>query len=271
MSHQVPVTISSESNSPIAVTITSASESAQTISSDQNPDVALVSEIITVPEEEDDQRSDTIQHVDSSSDDEGLEVLEAEVATARARREEQEALERLAKARRARGSNSSALSVRTVRSSHSVRSVISSEPLQIPANGGRDMKGNIVDPTGNTVDPHVRHLPEPQAPPAPTGLAAQPLTAAPHVPELPTAAAKTSWREWFATGDQRVSVQDRIALLERAPTRSEPASDHGDVVQRFLLEEHDLGLQSAQMRIQELESMIKRQGSRTSFESVLSR
>ena len=104
MSRQVPVTISSESDSPITVTITSASESAQTISSDQNPDVALVSEIITVPEEEDDQRSDTIQHVDSSSDDEGLGVLEAEVAHARARREEQEALERLAKARRARGS-----------------------------------------------------------------------------------------------------------------------------------------------------------------------
>ena len=64
MSRQVPVTISSESDSPIAVTITSASDS-----SDHNPDVALVSEIITVPEEDDDQRSDTIQHVDSSSDD----------------------------------------------------------------------------------------------------------------------------------------------------------------------------------------------------------
>ena len=121
-----------------AVTNTSAFESAQRISSDQNPDVALVSEIITVPEEEDDQRSDTIQHMGSSSDDEGLEVLEAEVATARAWREEQEALERLAKARRARGSTSSDLSVRTVRSSHSVRSAISSELLQVPANGGRD-------------------------------------------------------------------------------------------------------------------------------------
>ena len=127
MSRQTPITISSESDSPVAVTITSASDSAQTISSDQNPDVALVSEIITVHEEEDDQRSDTIQHVDSSSDDEGLE--EAEAATARARREEQEALERLAKARRARGSNSSARSVRTVRSSHFVRPAISSEPF----------------------------------------------------------------------------------------------------------------------------------------------
>ena len=178
--------------------------------------------------------------MDSSSDDEGLEVLEAEVATARARREEQKALERLAKARRARDSNSSALSVQTVRSSHSVRSAISSEPVQIRPNGGRGMKKNIVDPTGNIVDPHVRHMAEPQvplapqappapqapqAPQAPTGLAAQPLTAAPHVIELPTAAAKTSRREWFATGDQRVSVQDRIALLEKAPTRSEPASD----------------------------------------------
>ena len=94
MSRQVPVTISSESDSPIAITITSASESAQTIPSDQNPDVALVSEIITVHEEEDDQRSDTIQHVDSSSDDEGLGFLEAKLATAYARRQMQEALSR---------------------------------------------------------------------------------------------------------------------------------------------------------------------------------
>ena len=100
MSRQTPITISSESDSPVAVTITSASEYVQTIYSERNPDVALVSEILSVPEEEDDQRSDTIQHVDSESDD--LEVLEAEAETARARREEREALERLAKARRAR-------------------------------------------------------------------------------------------------------------------------------------------------------------------------
>ena len=74
MSRQVLVTISSESDSPISVIITSVSESAQTISSDQNSDVALVSEIITVSEEEDDKRSDTIQHVGSSSDYEDLGV-----------------------------------------------------------------------------------------------------------------------------------------------------------------------------------------------------
>ena len=109
MSRQVLVTISSESNSPIVVTIMSAFDSAQTISSDENPDVALISEIITVLEEEDDQRSEIIQHVDSSFDDRGLEVLKAGVAIARPRRKEKEALERLAKARRARGSTSSAL------------------------------------------------------------------------------------------------------------------------------------------------------------------
>ena len=74
MSRETPIPVSSESDSPIAVTITSNSESAQTISSDRNPDVALVSGIITVPEE-DDQRSDTIEHVDFESDD--LEVLGA--------------------------------------------------------------------------------------------------------------------------------------------------------------------------------------------------
>ena len=70
MSRETPISVSSESDSPIAVTITSNSESAQTISSDRNPDVALVSEIITVPEEAD-QRSETIEHVDSDSDDLG--------------------------------------------------------------------------------------------------------------------------------------------------------------------------------------------------------
>ena len=117
-------------------------------------------EMITVLEEENDQRFNTIQHVKSSSDDEGLNILEAEIVTARARREEQETFERRAKARRALGSKSSAISVRTVRSSYFVRSAISSEPLLISANGGRDMKEKIVNS-------HVRHLPEPQMSRAP--------------------------------------------------------------------------------------------------------
>ena len=82
--------IFSESNSPIAVTFTSASESKQA-----NPDVALVSETITAPKEEDDLGSDTIQQVYISSDDDSLEVLRAEIATACAGREEQDALEHL--------------------------------------------------------------------------------------------------------------------------------------------------------------------------------
>ena len=127
MSRQTPISIYSESDSPTAAAITSAFDSAQTISSDRNPDVALVPEIITVLGAEDDQRSDTIQHVGSESDD--LEVLEAEAETARARREEREALEKLAKARRARGSNSSARSIRSVRS---VRSSTSSATIEAP-------------------------------------------------------------------------------------------------------------------------------------------
>ena len=76
MSRQTPISISSESDSPIAVMITSASETAQTISSDRNPDVALVSKISSVLEEDDDQRSDTIQHVKSESDElQYVEVL----------------------------------------------------------------------------------------------------------------------------------------------------------------------------------------------------
>ena len=74
MSRETPISISSESDSPIAVTITSASDSAQTISFDHNPDVALVSEIITVPEKDADQRPDTIEHVDPESDDRSLKL-----------------------------------------------------------------------------------------------------------------------------------------------------------------------------------------------------
>ena len=121
MSRETPISVSFEFDSSIAVTITSHFESVQTIFLDRNLDVVFVSEIITVLEE-DNQRSDTIEHVDSDSDD--FEVFEAEVETERARRGEREALEKLAKARRARGSNASA---RFVHSSRSVRSVISSE------------------------------------------------------------------------------------------------------------------------------------------------
>ena len=74
-------------------------ESALLISSGRNLDVALVSDVSTVLEDDAYQRFDTIEHVDSDSDK--LEVLEAEVNSARAQREEGEALERLAKARRA--------------------------------------------------------------------------------------------------------------------------------------------------------------------------
>ena len=209
-------------------------------------------------EEDDDQHSDIIRHLDFLSDDEGLGVLDAEVATARARREEQEAIERLAKARRARWSNSSALSVRTVRSSHSVRSAISSELLLVPPDPP------ALPAPQTPLAPQAPPAPQapqasviskaPQAPQAPTGLVAQPTTAEPHVPELPTSAAQSSWRYWFALGDHRVSVQDRIALLERATTRSDPASDHGHGVPRFLFGEHDLELKSTRMRVQELES-----------------
>ena len=79
----------------------------------------------------------------------------------------------------------------------------------------------------------------------------------------------TGLREWFATGNEQIVVQNRIALLERAPTRSKPASDQGHGVRRFFLEGHQLELHQAQMNVKVLGSMIKGQGSRTSFESVL--
>ena len=220
--------------------------------------------------EEDDQRSDTIEHVDPESDD--LEAFGAEVETARAKREEREALEKLAKARRARGSNASA---RSVRSSRSVRSATSSETF------AAQRVANAL-----TSQSAPREQPAPPAPTAPE-----------HQPELPTA--QSSWLEWFATHapsrngplsreetqmladagvpqncefpafvNPYVSVWNRAAELERAQTGPEP-SDHGKGVQRFP-DERDWELQSARARVQELESLIKRQGSRTSFESVVS-
>ena len=184
MSRDTPFSISSESDSPIAFTITSASGSTQTISSDHNPDVAPVSGIITVLEEDADQRSDTIEHVDSESDD--LEVLEAEVETARAKREEREALERLAKARRVRGSNASA---RSVRSSRSVRSAISSE------NFGAPQVSNVQTSQSAPRDP-------------PALLAS---TATENQPELPTG--QSCWLEWFATHAPRKNARFLVKKL----------------------------------------------------------
>ena len=66
------------------------------------------------------------------------------------------------------------------------------------------------------------------------------------------------------------NVRNRVAELERAQIMSEHGSDHGKGVQRFL-DERDWELQSARARVQELESLIKRQGSRTSFESAVSK
>ena len=301
MSRRTPITISSESDSPVAVTITSASDSAQTISSDRNPDVALVSEVVYVPEEEDDQRSDTIEHVDSGSDD--LEVLEAEAETARARREEREALERLAKARRARGSNSSARSVHSVRSSISsarfeARSgAVQSVPIQpaqsVPIQHLQSVSIQPVQPVRSQPAQSGQTQAAQSAPPNP------PVLPVSTVPELPTA--QPGWLGWFATHAPRrsgpltsaetqmladagvdmqstefpafvapyVSVRNRVAELEKPRTTSEHGSDHGKGVHRFL-DERDWELQSARARVQELESMIKRQGSRTSFESVVS-
>ena len=216
--------------------------------------------------------------MDSESDD--LEVLEAEVETARAKREEREALERLAKARRARGSNAFARSVRLPRS---VRSAISSERF------GAQQVSNTQ--TSQSAPRNPPALPAPPAPPAPM--------APEHQPALPTA--QSSWLEWFATHAPRrngplsceeiqmladvgvpqnsefpafvnscVIVRNRAAELERAQTVSEHGSDQGKGFQRFL-DERDGELQSACARVQEVGSMIMRQGSRTSFESVVSR
>ena len=201
--------------------------------------------------------------------------LEAEVETVRARREEREALEKLAQARRARGSNSSACSVR------SVRSTISSARFEAP------QAATVQHVQSVSTDPFAR--------PVMTALEPE------HQPELPTA--QSNWLEWFAAHAPRrsgphtreesqilfdvggdvlqnsefpafvgayVSVRSRIAELERAQTSSEHGSDQGKGVQQFL-DERDWELQSACARTQDLEGMIKRQGSRASFESVACR
>ena len=85
MSRQTPISISSESESPIAVTTTSASDPARAISFDCNPDVALVSEITIVFEEDD--GSLPVRHHPARGLWVRRSILEAEAQTARARRE----------------------------------------------------------------------------------------------------------------------------------------------------------------------------------------
>ena len=75
--------------------------------------------------------------------------------------------------------------------------------------------------------------------------------------------------EFPALVNPYVSVRDRVDELERAQTGSKHGSDPGKRVQRFF-DKRDWELQSARARVEELESLIKRQGSRTSFESVAS-
>ena len=174
-----------------------------------------------------------------------------------------------------------------MRSSRSVRSAISSETF------AAQRVANALTSQSAPRDPPA--LPAPLAPPAPPVPPAQ--TAPEHQPELPTA--QSIWLEWFAThapskngpfsregirmladagvpqnsefpafANPHVSVRNRVAELERAQTGSEHGSDHGKGGQRFL-DERDWELQSARARVQELESLIKRQGSRTSFESAV--
>ena len=175
-----------------------------------------------------------------------------------------------------------------MRSSRSVRSAISSETL------AAQRVANALTSQSAPRDPPAP--PAPLAPPAPPVPPAQ--TAPEHQPELPTA--QSSWLERFVTHapsrngplsreetqmladagvpqnsefpafvNPYVSVRNRVAELERAQTGSEHGSDHGKGVQRSL-DERDRELQPARARVQELESLIKRQGSRTSRESVVS-
>ena len=102
----------------------------------------------------------------------GLDVLEAEVTTARGRREEQDVFERLAKVRRARGSNLSALSVQTVLFSHFERSAISSELIQGPP----DLPAPLAP----------QAAPAPQAPPASQTPLASVVSKASQAPQAPT-------------------------------------------------------------------------------------
>ena len=99
---------SSPAGSPEALTIVSSSsqQTPQTISSDP-PELALVGEVIQIPEEdaeEQSERSVTQGYVSSSSED--VEVLEAQAETARARVREAEVREKLARARRSRTASS---------------------------------------------------------------------------------------------------------------------------------------------------------------------
>ena len=242
-----PVTISSETE-----------KSAQTISSAESSVVAItvtsssehVPAMMALPEE--DAVSSTIEHVESSDD---LELLEAEVQTARARREEREAIERLARARRVRSSATS------MRSRASTISSARFDPTSGP--GEQQYSGTFAALSGPGRGAGVG-----QRAPGPVTGAGGPLPAESpslrddHVPTLPTSSApqapaarpEPGWLQNFMSS---ISVRDRVIEIEGQAQSA--ASDDGKGVMRLLEE-----------RVQELEQQLARTASRASFESVVS-
>ena len=108
----------------------------------------------------------------------------------------------------------------------------------------------------------------PLAPPAPSATSAPPVpwppTVPEHQPELPTA--QPCWMDWFAT---HAPKKNGPLLHEEVSAGSDHGSHRSHRIQKFF-DEREWELQSVRLRFQELESMIKRQGSRTSFESGVS-
>jgi len=218
--------------------------------------------------------SSTIEHVESSDD---LELLEAEVETARARREEREAIERLARARRARSSATSACSKRSAASTISsakFEAVVGqsgrtyrSSPYPVSGPGEQSCSGTRAELSGPGRGSGVGErapvpvtgagslLPAESPPPRaadPSPTTTSSKAPAPQ-PELPTK--RTGWLPAFVTP---FSVRDRVAEIEQGRTQDGGSDDGGGVMR--MLEE----------RVHELEQRLVRPESRASFESVVS-
>ena len=266
-----PETIHSSGSAQTPVTVGSSSDP-QTIYSSMTPEFAMAAHEVSEEAEEQVSLSETIEHVQSSSE-EDLEVLEASAEVAAATRREAEAKERLARARaRKSHQNSSRSSISSARFSPARVTEEAAQPAEsaqpalsaLPALPASLQTGQPVLPVQPGLHVRAQH--------------------AQHVTDSRNAQpARPNWLDWFGTHAPMPSqhVQDGTNAVEpggsagvsAGPPGSggdgqffahalhharKQASDDGRGV-RTLLGNRDWELHSVQARVRELEALLAQQ------------
>ena len=272
---------SSPAGSPEALTIVSSSsqQTPQTISSDP-PELALVGEVIQIPEEDADEQSErsaTQGYVSSSSED--VEVLEAQAETARARVREAEMREKHEKARARRS--------RTVSSRASAQSISSARFSETP----------VAQPT---LAVHESVPAQPTLAHAQTSQLVRPVHAQHSEPVLPVRA--PGWLGWFerhapapARGPTRAPTdtptatepaqstflsnayvaaleqQQGLQAQQQQSMQAQQGVDNGAGVRAIMTpSDHDAELKSVRARVRELEEIVRLREEQASYASAAS-